>query len=141
MATAISFQYDVLLAHDFDEAVALLGGNEKIRLAYIETSSDIQTSIQQIYRFGRLGMEVVALVRPPCPQPVLDAYDKGRLQDILEFPIDLIKFYFTTQDIMSRFARHEEARPCPASILTQEEVLYILNTYRTHGITAKAVNS
>lgn len=141
MAISISSNYDVVLARDIKEAVSLFEKNKKVRLAYVEISSDMQLSIQQIYRYGRLGMEVIALVRPPCPQPVLEAYKRGRVLDIFEFPIDLIKFYTKTCYIMSHCCQKENTDDSLFSILTQEEIQFILNTYKTEYVTVLASNN
>ncbi|WP_156955678.1 hypothetical protein [Solidesulfovibrio alcoholivorans] len=141
MAISISSIYDVILARNINEAVPLFEKNKKIRLAYVEISSDMQASIQQIYRYGRLGMEVIALVKPPCPQPVLEAYRKGRILDIFELPIDLIKFYTKTCYVMSHCHQKDSTDTSFSSILTQEEIEFILNTYKAYNLAACAANN
>jgi hypothetical protein len=141
MAVSISSNYDVVLAHNINEAASLFKKNQKARLAYVEISSDMQSSIQQIYNYGRLGMEVIALVKPPCPEPVLEAYKRGRILDILEFPIDLIKFYTKTCYIMTHCYQKGNTDNSLSSILTQEEIQFILNTYKTDYPTALASNN
>jgi hypothetical protein len=128
MAGALAGHFTVLAAHGPDEARRLLARHGPCRLAYFEAGDNAQSDLASIRDLGQDDMELIALVRPPCPLAIRKAAANGRIQGICLLPLSAEALLAKTRAALSS--------PCPAtdngssrrSILTREEVAFLLGS-------------
>jgi hypothetical protein len=129
MAGTLSGNFAVLAAHDLDEAARLLDRTGPCRLAYCEVGDDAETTLEGMRRLGRAGMEVIALIRPPCPQAVREAAANGRVQGVYQLPLLPESLLAQTREMLCRVCPPPSYGRQQACVLTREEVAFLLNEF------------
>jgi DNA-binding NtrC family response regulator len=128
MAAALADSYDVLAARDMEEALFFLNRIPPCRLACFEVGSDVEAAVSNMRELGKSGMEIIALIHPPCPRLVREAIKAGRIQGLCLLPIDIQHFTTIIRKFTSKLYHKKEDNPSHHRILTKEEISFLLGS-------------
>jgi hypothetical protein len=126
MASILADSYDVISARNLEEALFFLDRSPPCRVAYFEISPYIGISINSIKILGKLGMNIVALFRSPCPQLVREAIRSGHIQGLCKLPINIDSFPTHVRKFTSNINIKNNKPYLHPRVLTREELEFLL---------------
>jgi len=126
MAAALADGYAVITARNMKEALFFLNRFPPCRLTCFEVNSDVHTAVNNMRKLRKIGMEVIALFRPPCPKLVHEEIKSGNIQGLCKLPINIRAFTTSIRKFSARlYLKDSPLRH--SNILTKEEISFILD--------------
>jgi len=94
-------------------------------LAFVEIGQHIDVSLNTIKVLRKIGMDIVALFRSPCPKLLLNAIKSGRIQGLYKIPVNIKSFQMHVNKFVSK--NINTVHGYGQCLLTREEVNFILS--------------
>jgi len=135
MTGALSEDFSVLPAHDSDEAQRLIEKYGPCRLAYCEVRGDIASELAWTQELRKAGMQVIAMVRPPCPEEVRKAAANGSIDGYCLLPMSPDALRTKTRKALGMPSPRPRCHSMSAyRILTREEVDFLLGRSQPEAV-------